>query len=283
MASWRQCWKIGWIALLAIPGLLLAQSNPPPASTTAGQAATFDRILQRVVGPESLESSTDAYEADLERLRVLLPAGDTAREVQFRSIYCGSTRWKNPQQGLAFADVALKRARDARDVASEARAMLCRATYIMLISGSKRGAPEVEGAIALLRDTEEQQLLAEALEMRGDIASLLGEQASAMLDFQRARAAYRASGIDREVEPLMLSIAVAYRRMGDWPQAERHFTNAIKRIQDKNNWKSVATNLIQLGFLYIKSDTPNKTLASFQNTKKIAAALLDLGGAWQVG
>ena len=111
--------------------------------------------------------------------------------------------------------------------------MLCRAVYLMQTSGSKRGLPEVDKVVALLQDTQEQQLLAESLETRGDIQSLLGEQAKAMLDFQRARAAYRGAGIDREVEPLMLSMAVAYRRMGDWPQAERYFRQAVARMEER--------------------------------------------------
>lgn len=239
---------------------------------TSTRASAFDATLRKVVGPESLDSSTDAYDADLERLRALLPAGDAQRDARFRSVYCGSSKWKDAEQGLAYSDEALRRARDARDTASEARAMLCRATYIMRISGSQRGLPEVEKVISLLRDSPEQQLLAEALELRGDIRSLLGEQANAMIDFQRARAAYRASGIGHEVEPLMLSIAVAYRRMGDWPQAQRHFTAAAKRMQDKGDWESVATNLIQLGFLHGESGAPDKALAAFRQAEAVAIA-----------
>ena len=237
---------------------------------TSTRTAAFDATLQRVVGPEWLESTFAAYDADLERLRALLPAGDMPREVRFRSVYCGSSKWKEPEQGLAYSDEALRLARDARDVASEARVMLCRATYIMLVSGSQRGLPEVEKAIALLQAVDEPQLLAEALQMRGDIHSLLGEQAKAMLDFQRARAAYRASGIDREVESLMLSIAVAYRRMGDWPQAQRYFTAAVKRMQDKGDWESVATNLNELGYLHGESGAPEKALASFREAERVA-------------
>jgi diguanylate cyclase (GGDEF)-like protein len=243
-----------------------ADANEPTSTRTAA----FDATLQEVLGPASLDSTFDAYDADLERLRALLPAGDMPREVRFRSVYCGSSKWKDPKQGLAYSDEALRLARDARDVASEARSLLCRAAYIMLTSGSQRGLPEVEKAIALLRDTDEQQLLAEALEIRGDIHSLLGEQAKAMLDFQRARAAYRGSGIDREVEPLMLSIAVAYRRMGDWPQAQRYFTAAVKRMQDKGDWESVATNLIQLGFLHGESGFPDKALEAFRDAERVA-------------
>ena len=241
-----------------------------PAST---REAAFDETFQRVVGPASLDATSEGYEADLERLRALLPADDTARDVRFRSVYCGSLRWKDAEEGLAYSDEALRRARDARDVASEARAMLCRAAYLMLTSGSKRGLPEVDKVVALLQDTQEQQLLAESLETRGDIQSLLGEQAKAMLDFQRARAAYRGAGIDREVEPLMLSMAVAYRRMGDWPQAERYFRQAVARMEERRDWEGMATNLIQLGFLHGESGSPDKAQAAFRQAIEVAGKL----------
>ena len=241
-----------------------------PAST---REAAFDETFQRVVGPASLDATSEGYEADLERLRALLPADDTARDVRFRSVYCGSLRWKDAEQGLAYADEALRRARDARDVASEARSMLCRAVYLMQTSGSKRGLPEVDKVVALLQDTQEQQLLAESLETRGDIQSLLGEQAKAMLDFQRARAAYRGAGIDREVEPLMLSMAVAYRRMGYWPQAERYFRQAVARMEERRDWEGMATNLIQLGFLHGESGSPEKAKAAFRQAIEVAGKL----------
>jgi len=264
-------------ALLAWPMFAFASTSMhaeagEPAST---RAAAFDATLQKVVGPESMDSGEEAYDADLERLRALLPGDDLVRDVRFRSVYCGSGKWTDAQRGLAYADEALKRARDARDTASEARAMLCRADFIMAISGSQRGLPELEKAIALLRNGQEQQLLAEALETRGDILSLLGEQARAMLDFQRARAAYRDSGIDHEVESLMQSIAIAYRRMGDWPQAQRYFTQAVQRTQGKGDWESTASNLIQLGFLHGESGAPDKALASFRDAERVAMAHAD--------
>ena len=255
---------------------LAAPASVPPSDAAikpgSTREAAFDATFEKVIGPASLDATSTAYEADLQRLNALLPARDRQRDVRFRSVYCGSAAWKDPKSGLAFSDEALKRARDLLDLASEARAMLCRAGYIMQISGSKRGLPEIDKVIELLKDGKEPQLLAESLELRGDILSLLGEQSKAMLDFQRARAAYRDSGIDREVEPLMLSIAVAYRRMGDWPQAQRNFTAAVKRMQDKGDWESVATNLIQLGFLHGESGAPDKALATFREAEAVAKA-----------
>lgn len=237
--------------------------------------AAFDETFQKVVGPTSMEASSGAYEGYLQRLQALLPAGDQPREVRFRSVYCGSLTWKDRPRGLAYSDEALKRARDLHDVASEARAMLCRADFIMLLSGNQRGLPEYDKVVALLADSQEQQLLAETLEMRGDTLSLLGEQARAMIDFQRARATYRAAGIGHEIEPLMLSIAVGYRRMGDFVQTERYLTSAIARMQDKQDWEALATNYIQLGFLHAESGAPDKAQAAFRQAIDLAGKHAD--------
>ena len=144
----------------------LGKGSDEPQSTRAG---AFDATFQRVIGPESLGASTNAYDADLERLRAQLPANDPQRELRFRSVYCGSSRWKDADAGLAYSDRAVAVAGAARDVASEARARLCRAFYITQTRGTQRGLPEVDETIALLADALEPQLLAEALEMRGDL------------------------------------------------------------------------------------------------------------------
>jgi diguanylate cyclase (GGDEF)-like protein len=271
VASWRHCWKIGWIALLAMPGLVLAQPNTAPAAAT-GQAAAFDQILQGVIGPASLDATSTDYDNDLQRLQAALPAGDRVREARLRSVYCGSSTWRDPIAGLAYSDAALALARDLNDTASQARALLCRAEFVMLTSGTQRGLPDVDQAVDMLASGHEPQLLAEALETRGDILSLLGEQAKAMLDFQRARAAYRQAGIDGEVEPLVLSIAVAYRRMGDAEQARRYFVQALQRMQERGDWEGVATNLIQLGFLQEEAGAPERAVRPFQQALDVATA-----------
>ena len=259
--------------MLAMPGLLLAQPNPTPDTPApSGPAAAFDEALQRVIGPGSLSATGTAYDADLERLRTTLPAGDQARDARFRSVYCGSSTWRDVVQALAYSDAALAMARDLNDTVSEARALLCRAEYVMLTSGTQRGLPEVDKAVDLLANGNEPQLLAESLETRGDILSLLGEQAKAMLDFQRARAAYRQAGIPGEVESLVLSIAVAYRRMGDAGQARRYFTQALQRMQARSDWEGVATNMIQLGFLQEEAGAPERAVRPFKQALDIAIA-----------
>ena len=257
--------------LLGLPCAALAGDGTRDAAAVTNQAIGFDAAFAHVTGPASLDMPTGRYDADLERLRALLPPLDAARDARFRSVYCASSRWSDPVQALAFADEALELARGLRDTASEARAMLCRTAYIMQTSGAQRGVPEASKAVALLEDGRAPQLLGEALETRGDILSLIGEQARAMLDFQRARAAYAQAGIS-EVEPLLLSIAVAYRRMGDSEQALRHLAAGIRRMQANADWEGVATHLVQLGFLYDESGAPERSLLAFQQALAVATA-----------
>ncbi len=278
MSRYRHVCKALLLAALCARPLATPASVPVGGrdGSGAGSAAVtrdaaFDATFEQVVGPTSMEASGAAYEGYLQRLQALLPAGDRVRDAQFRSVYCGSRAWQDAQRGLAYSDEAVKRARELHDVASEARAMLCRASYIMLTSGSRRGLSEYDKVVALLAESDEQQLLAESLAMRGDTLSLVGEQARAMIDFQRARAAYRAVGISHEIEPLMLGIAVGYRRVGDFAQAERYFTSAIARMQDQQDWEALATNYIQLGFLHDESGAPDKAQAVFRQAIDIAS------------
>ncbi len=254
-------------ALLAWSLGARAQPAPPSPATNA---AAFDQLFEKLNGPDYLNASGAAIEAAIARLHDLLPPNDKARDLRYRSVYCGSLDWKDLAQGLKYSDDAVKLARAQHDRASEARALTCRSTYLMLSKGSQLGLPDLNAAIELLRGHDHHQLLGEVLEMRGDLFSLIGEQAKAMMDFQRARAAYQMADIPGDVEPLMFSIAVAYRRMGESARAERYFSSAAKRLKGKGDNEDYISNLLQLGFLYIETDQAAKALDSFSVVEKSA-------------
>lgn len=241
-----------------------------PAATAS--ASRFDAVFAKVIGPESMDMTYEDYEAYLQQLRVLLPHGDRRREIQFRSVYCTSERWEDPKQGLAYADEAQRRARTAGDVASQGRAQFCRIGFVQELQGAGQALREADRMVSLLEDSPESQLLGEALIQRGSLLSQQGEQAKALLDFQRARASFRAAGIDHEIDTLMLWIAITYRRIGDWAQAERYFTRSVERMQDKQDWDRVITDLVQLGYLYDESGNPGKAKASFARAIEVATA-----------
>ncbi|MEO5630093.1 MAG: hypothetical protein ABIQ62_10050, partial [Thermomonas sp.] len=76
------------IVLCAWPTASLAATSamrPSLIEPTHTRAAAFDASFLKIVGPASLDDTRDAYEANLERLRALLPPGDRVREVRLHS------------------------------------------------------------------------------------------------------------------------------------------------------------------------------------------------------
>ncbi len=258
--------------MLAASVGVAAQPSGQHAEAVSPSASRFDAVFAEVIGPGSMDMTWEDYEARLQQLRVLLPQGDRKREVQFRSVYCTSERWEDPKQGLAYADEAQRRAQAAGDLASRARAQYCRVGYVQELEGAGKALGEANRMVSMLENSTESQLLGEALTERGSLLSQQGEQAKALLDFQRARASFRAAGIDHEIDTLMLWIAITYRRIGDWAQAERYFTRSVERMQDKQDWDRVITDLVQLGYLYDESGNAEKAKASFARAIEVALA-----------
>ena len=260
---------LAWPCACFAIGFVPPDMDEPRAPTPA---AEFDAVFQRVVGPASLEASTPDYERELDRLRALLPAVDAVREVRFLSVDCGSTRWKDVARGLAYSERALQAARDNGDRASQARALVCRSSFLMLRDGSRHALPDLDRALDVLKGQNEPQLEGEILVMRADLLSLIGDQAQAMLDFQRARAAFRDSGLDHEVEPLLQGMATTYRRMGDYAQAARVLDQSRVRLAAKQDWEGLAVNMIQSGFLHVEAGAPDKARVAFEEAIGIASA-----------
>lgn len=241
-------------------------TRPPPT-----QAARFDAVFQNVVGPGSMDAPEDVYVGWLEQLRTLLPPGDAAREVQFRSVYCTSPRWKDPQQGLTYSQDAFRRALAAGDVGSQGRALFCQVGFVQELEGTRKAITVADRMVALLEHSTERQLLGEALMLRGSLLSDIGEQARALMDFQRARAAFRDAGIPHEIDFLQMKIATAYRRMGDYAQAERYFTQSVQRLQAQGKDPDrLLSDLIQLGYLYEESGDLPKARDAFSRALTVA-------------
>ncbi|MFT4256513.1 MAG: diguanylate cyclase [Pseudoxanthomonas sp.] len=259
----------GWL-----PAMLLALSQALPAGAQArgdgASAREFDALYARITGPAALDANTADADADLERLRTLLPADDAARDLRLRSVYCFSTGWSDHAQGLAYTDETLRRAQAANDLEAQARAMVCRIAHVLPLQGSKQALAEADKAVALAEKAQAPQLLGEILMYRGSLFSQMGDQAKALLDYQRARSAFRDAGIDHEIDRLLIRLAVAYRRIGDSAHAELYLDQALARMEEKGDWMWVATILTQLGYLHEEAGAPDKALAAFQRAVAVA-------------
>ncbi len=252
------------------PGVSTASTASAGSAGTTAQAA-FDAAYLQLTGPQSLDAGAAQTDADLARLRALLPAGDRLREVRLRAVSCINLPWKEPAEALAYAADAARRAQELADAAAQARALICRAYFLTLGNDSTRALAELDAVLKLVEPlAAERQLLAEALTIRGGIRSNLGEQALALQDLQRARSEFRAAGLTQDFDALLLRMASAYARIGDWQQAERELLALIERMQARRFWDGLVAGLVQLGTLYNDSGAPAKAASVFERATQLA-------------
>ncbi|MFT3665672.1 diguanylate cyclase [Piscinibacter sp.] len=259
-----------WLAGLLLAGLLALSPMAWAASDVGAATQPFDALYAEITGPASLDLRHDVTAAKVERLRALLPAGDALRDARFRSVDCGSKRWSDNERALAYSREALTLAQAVNDVPAQGRGLICITAYVLPLQGPKQALVEIDKAVALLESAQQPQLLGEALMVRGSLLSRVGEQAKALLDYQRARTAFRDAGIDHEVDALLLRLATTYRRIGDWSHAEQYFNESMARTQARQDWQGVAGILIQLGHLHAEAESPDKAQAAFERAVEVA-------------
>ena len=274
--------RMGW--LLALLTALTQMPAGAQARKDGASAQAFDALYAEITGPDSLDVSQDASTANLERLRELLPPDDALRDARFRSLHCGS-RWNDNEALLAYSREAVSLAEAVGDPVAQGRALLCTTGAVFQLQGPKQALVEMDKAVAVLENAAQPHIFGIALMIRGSLLSEVGEQAKALLDFRRARTAFREAGIDHETDALLRRLAIAYRRIGDWAHAEQYFNESMARMEERRDWQRVTGVLIQLGHLHEESDAPEKARAAFGRAIAMATehGYDELAGAARLG
>jgi len=255
-------------------GLLVALLAPR-AWAGAGDAAGFDRQVQQL---HALELSWDTEAeglAILQQLRAQLPPADAARERMLAAIECGIRYYNDPQAGLKHADDWLARARAASDQVALVHLLLCRGGYAERVVGKQEGLSMAEAALVEARRLEDPMLIGSALRARGGTLSMMGEQARALMDYLEADRRFRAARLDRQVEDNLFSLAMSYRRMGDFQQALTYLGQyevaATRRGLDYER----ALASIQVGYVHFEAGDQPKALRSFERAIYLAEKIDD--------
>lgn len=254
------------LAIAALAVLLLVQPARERVPIGGGGSA-FDRLYAELDRDPTLIMK-EARWRQIERLATLLPPDDARRRLQLDALACPVWR-----KQLADAEVrltsALQRARAAGNRTAETRLLVCRAEIEELTHGAQAALPHFQAAVALGRQLEQRQLLAEMLPMRGNIFSLLGDNALALQDMLEAQQLFDALGLTAAAESNLYDIAVAYRRMGELDRALDYLDQAgrfAERIDDDDLRVSVWLNL---GHAHIQAGRPEPALTAFQRTAVI--------------
>lgn len=216
--------------LLAVTGQSLAgQKMVAPvasaaASTTDSPGTRFDKRFREVDSIEFVIDGPKKRQQVLKELQALVPPGDVHRTRMYQSMRCVLDFDKDHDGGLAFAKAHLAEAEAANDLVPVARFRLCLTSFMELKGASPTETlPIYQAAIDAAAKTADPDLLGYTHSFRGDVYSMKGDQALALLDYLDAQHIFEQADLKTDAEANLFKIAIAYRRMGELNKAMEYF------------------------------------------------------------
>lgn len=216
--------------------------------------------------------TTAGWDRALERLARLSPVGDARRDIQLRSVDCSHSRWGTSPALAAYIDAARLAAVRAHDVGSQARLAVCQAAFEDLGGHGQAAITTLGTAFALAEDARDPLLAMQVLSYRGDLHSLLGNQAVALLDYDHARQVLQRAGLQSLTRHLLTGTGMIYRRMGEYGRALQQFRQLEAQLPADENWEVRYGIAMQEGFLQTEADKPTLGLQAFGKALVLARA-----------
>jgi diguanylate cyclase (GGDEF)-like protein len=249
-----------------------APAQSPAVRPAAGSATAFDALFGRLNGPASLDMSTATWDRSVERLAALAPAGDARREIRLKSLDCSHSRWGTSPALSTYIAQAMQAAVRQRDLGSQARLALCQAAFQDLGGAGQAAITTLGSALTLARRAQDPLLAMQVLSYRGDLHSLLGNQALALLDYDHARQVLQRAGLQSMGRYLLSGTGMIYRRMGEYARALQQFQQLQAQLPANANWEMVYGIAMQKGFLYTESGQSALGLQAFGQALQLARA-----------
>lgn len=270
-------------APLLLAGLLpfalgVAAQERGTARTPGDRAAAFDRLFHRLDSEELKPATPEEAQAQLARLRALIPPGDARRELQFRSLAC----FQPPEDAAASLEVARRGVLEARrrgDAEAEARFSYCQAGFAEMTQGTREAIDLYTAGLALARRAETPLLVGDGLVARGNVRSYIGEHALALADFVAAQRVYESAGLRANAESNLQNIGIAYRRMGEYDRARRYLEQGREIALRQQDWPAVLVHWLQIGYLHEDMRDPDRALAAYDEALRVARQRLGPGDA----
>ena len=264
----------GWpILLLAALLPLHAIATTPLANTTpaaSAAAAEFDALFKRLDGGALLATSVPQAREAVARLQTLLPAGDEHRKRLVDTINCSLDYGNAYAQGRDFAQRQFDAALTARDHGAAARFLYCRASYEDILEGSNVALASLERGIKLARTDDDDAALAQGLQARGNMESVLGHYGKALADSIEARRLFTQLDMDESANRTLQDIGITYRRLGDQDKAHEYLELAIAHQQEVGDHASLFVSVLNLGYSEQESGHYEEALTTYKRALALA-------------
>lgn len=241
-------WACVW---LCIGPVAAASSQPPPPSS----AARFNQAVFEFHQAEQEGLAPDRYLALLASLDARFAKADPQRRIVLDAERCTYMEFADHAAAAHYISNGIERAIRARMPVAETMFRLCELT----LQSDALELAALDGVIARFNALESPYQKAEAFALRADVNSVRGNLADALLDYQRARAAYARAGVSGAERNIFTGEAIARRRMGDLAGAQSALTSVLPFWQAAGNARELAYAHIQLA--YVHSEAGDQTAA----------------------
>lgn len=264
-----------WTAVVGLAWLQPALAAPPATSQAA-----FDDAYAAFHDPHVVLSES-AREDLLARMQRAAPARDVARQARLGAAQCqGKALWtQTPQRMRAQVAAAFRLARRARDAEAESRLLACRAAIENFAGFTARALEFAESALAAAQRSGNAVAIADALSARAEYRSTMGDQPAALFDLSESARVLERANIDATPARLELQRATAYRRMGDFTQAQQALRRYQQAIQAHGDWTLQYAYLIEKNYQSLDAGRPDESL---QSIAQIMALLQKHGRTEQI-
>jgi diguanylate cyclase (GGDEF)-like protein len=232
-------------ALPFILALLLVAASPAMAQSPAGAhpAAALLEQAQQATSRDPTESQRLAALA----LAALGTRADADLEVQVRLLLCDHHAERDAaaaQREVSIIDQLLPRVQRS---GLRAGLLVCRGQMREYAGDNTRAKALYEEAVQVAEAARDDEMLANALFVRGYLRSVQGELATALMDLRRSHQIYVKLDQAPRISNVLNGIAIVYNRMGDPAQARDYFQQSLKTQAALNAVRDQAVTLHNLG------------------------------------
>lgn len=229
--------------------LLLRTTLPLLLAAALGHAAAAPsaRELLDQAHQAAYRDPTEARRLTEEALQVLAPQPDADLEIEARLLLCDHHAERDPeaaQREVAIVGELLPRARRS---GLRAGLLGCMGQMREYASDTVRARSFYEEAVLLAEQAADNDMLANALYLRGYLRGVQGELASALTDLRRSHQLYSKLEQAPRVANVLNAIAIVYNRMGDHAQARDYFQQSLRQLEAVGALREQAVTLNNLG------------------------------------
>jgi len=222
------------IRLIAMAALIACRSSVAAAPPTDADAALL-RELHAYVHAATLDQAAK-HLAQAERLAA---AGITAdARLVYDSVACLDHSFENEDTDGALARAAAEgkaRAQAQGRSLEQVRFELCEGNLAMVRGELEQARAGYERGLELARRIGSEDAEAEALNLRGALASSRGAFREALMDLTAARTLFERAGRGADAAAASNDIAVLYARLGDHAQALRYYRDALRAVEGRES------------------------------------------------